>query len=164
MAAKYSTSVPVSPKIHPDAAHWIKHTFPTLNAGATFLLNSFPYIYRYSVAEIKEVFTPTELAGLLRLLSAHTSVLMSAYQYHSGILGHHVPLIIRETHKLNPNLFTHWGIPNAEELAERIANLPFCCRIVLEIWVTRYWLHLHEAISIDEYCLKTMIDDGLPIN
>lgn len=143
----------IAPKIDERAAQWIADTFPTLNAGATWLLNEMPHLYAVTLHGLKErcLFSSGELKMILDVLNGHGNLLAFGG---TGLAGQYIVLSIADSFKLYPGSYEDkWGIDDAAGFVDRLSDLTrweLCC---LEMWAAGFWQN-HETTNIDEYCGK----------
>lgn len=146
----------IAPKIDERAAKWIADTFPTLNAGATWLLNEIPHLYAVTLHGLRErgTFSSGELKMVLDVLNGHGNLLAFGG---TGLAGQHIVLSIEDSFKLYPGSYEEkWGIENASGFVDRLSKLTrweLCC---LEIWAAGFWAK-HKELDVDEYCAKVSL-------
>lgn len=110
----------IAPKIENGAAEWISSMFPSLNAGATFILEAMPDIYRKSLEEMN--FIDEELMMILDVLQDHGKTMCRGS---ADMAGRYLPLKIADTEN--------------ETLLNHINDLPRFSIVCLEIWAANFW-------------------------
>lgn len=119
----------VSPKIDERAAEWFVAHFQTLNQGVTYALESFPAIYRRTLAELRGRFNESELSLILDVVNG----LLLTPQF----AGQHLLAEVEDGIMLD-GLAEKWQIDGAE-LILKIESLAVGQIAVLEIWAKAFW-------------------------
>ena len=110
----------IAPKIENGAAEWISSMFPSLNSGATFILEAMPDIYSKSLEEMN--FIDEELMMILDVLQDHGKTMCRGS---ADMAGRYLPLKIADTEN--------------ETLLNHINDLPRFSIVCLEIWAANFW-------------------------
>jgi len=140
-----------APKININTAKWYERHFNTLNAGATWTLESLPIIYRQSLAEMRGKFTRGELCMMIDVLNGVAALM--TYGSH-GLAGQHLPFSVHDSFNLYPGQFEEkWDIQSGAMNA-KIAGLTRFQIICLEIWAAgwRGGVDYQDAGAIDDHC------------
>lgn len=117
----------IAPKIENGAAEWISSMFPSLNAGATFMLEAMPDIYRQSLAEMN--FDNDELVIIIDVLKDHNKTMCKGS---ASMAGRYLPLKIKDACRDHDH-------DDPESFPFRINNLPRFHVVCLEIWAANFW-------------------------
>lgn len=147
---KRSTEIrALAPKIQEQAADWYGRMFPSLNAGATWILGELPYIYDVTLAEMRGTLTRGELCMVLDVLNGHGSIL--AYGGH-GLAGQSLPLSIADSFRLYPGEYEgKWGV-DEKAMNEKLSRLTRWQLVCLEVWAAGFWEQAHKETTPDEWC------------
>jgi hypothetical protein len=149
MEKKKVKPVAIAPKIRSDAADFYAAHFPSLNAGATFVLESFPILYRATLAEIRGKFSIGELSMILDVLNGHGSLLAFGG---SGLAGQYIVPNIEDSFRLDPGIYEEkWSINDPEGFVRRLSALTRVQGLCLEIWAAGFWEKYMDT-TLDEYC------------
>lgn len=144
--------VPVAPKIQAASAAWYEDMFPNLNAGVTFTLNCFPSFYRYTIMEIRGMFSLGELCMILDILNGHGAMLL-AYQTSPSMVGYHLAFEIEDSFHVYPGSYEEkWKIDDPKGFIERIRTLTMFQKICLELWASAFWEKRHLDELPEKYC------------
>ncbi len=159
MEPKKDKIVAIAPKIMSDASDWLQQFFPTLNAGATFVLNAFPSFYQYSLNEMRGRFSRGELGMILDVLNGHDMVL-SSYQISPSLIGHHLVLEIADSFRIYPGSYEkQWEIDDPRGFIERLKSLTMFQKICIELWAAAFW-HNPETTVLDEHIRPLLSEKG----
>ena len=115
----------IAPKIEHAAAEWISSMFPSLNAGATFILEAMPNMYRQSLSEIGSQFMDNELSAIIDILKEQGGKISAP------MAGRTLPLKIEDLCRDNDEY--------PESFSNRINDLPRFHLVCLEIWAASFW-------------------------
>lgn len=115
----------IAPKIEASSADWISSMFPSLNAGATFILEAMPNIYRRSLYEIDGQFAENELIAILDILEEQGGKISAP------TAGRTLPFKIEDLCRDNDEY--------SESFSNRINDLPRIHLVCLEIWAASFW-------------------------
>lgn len=119
----------ISPRIDAQCAQRIEQHFPSLNAGATYLLESWWPVYRATLEEMRGRFSRGELGAML---DVSNGLILTP-----GIAGNHLAADVGDGCTLD-GLDRKWGIQRSEVLSKLHAST--CAqRAALEIWARAFW-------------------------
>ena len=120
----------ITPRILDTTEKWLSENFATKHAGAEFVLDAFPVLYRRGLADLRGQFSAPELSLLL-------DVFNGLYFLTPGLLGEH--LVAPATYGIRlEGLAEKWGVEKDSFLA-RLDSLSFFERACLEIWLRAFW-------------------------
>ena len=140
----------IAPKILAESSEWYAKMFSTLNAGATFVLDSFPNFYAQTLSEMRGMFTQGELCMILDVLNGHGTILLT-YGSAPGPAGHHITVSIADSFDLYPGMYQEkWDIKDKDDFINRINNLPRFFKVCLEVWAAGFWEN-HESTTPEEW-------------
>lgn len=119
----------VSPKIEDRAAAFYSTHFTSLNQGVTYTLESFPTIYRRTLAELHGQFTEAELSLLLDLVNGLmlTAQFAGQHLYHEVADGISLDLLDKK-----------WRVDGAS-LLSKLRAITVGQTAILEIWARAFW-------------------------
>lgn len=150
MEKKQNKPIAVAPKIRAEAADFYAAHFPSLNAGATFVLDAFPTIFMATLAEVRGVFSVGELSMILDVLNGHGTLL--AYGG-AGLSGQYIVPSIADSFHLYPGAYEEkWGISDPDGFIQRLAGLTRAQALCLEIWAAGFWEKKYLDTPVEEYC------------
>jgi len=151
--------VNVGPRIDESAAKWYEEMFETRNAGASFVLNTFPLMYRDTLRyELTGVFTRGELCMMLDVNNGGSDFLITFGPQYTVVKS--LYLEISDSFDLYPGSYEDkWGTDKFPFL-EKIAKLTLFQEICLKIWIAQFWdLVGEEAPYTDEYVSQLLKPD-----
>lgn len=132
----------IAPRIQEATAEWIERMFPSLNAGATMILDAFPHLILSSLDEIKGKFSRGELMMMIDVLNGHGTVICFGS---APLLGGYLHLSIFDSFRLYPGMYEEkWHIENKDDYLSRIASLTRAQLASLEIWIAGLWEKCEE--------------------
>lgn len=149
--------VGVAPKISTSAADWYKERFDSLNGGVTWALQSMPFLYQFTVSELRGTFTRNELWMILDTMNGT----QLAYEYSlSGVAGGLLEIEVYDTFRLYPGVFEEKWDVDKDELLGKINSLSRFERCTVELWAIGFWQRedLNNTES-DEGYLKIMLTE-----
>lgn len=124
------TQKPIGPRISESAFDFYTQTFDNSNAGARYVLESFPQIYRATLSrEIKGVFSEPELCLMLDAMNATLLTPETA--------GMTLDANVQDGIALD-GLDEKWELAG-NEMIEKMEGLSLFQRNVLEIWCRLFW-------------------------
>lgn len=139
------TKQAVGPRIEERSAQFYGELFDSLNQGATYALESFPAMYRATLArELKGRFTTGELS----LIIDNTNGLMLMPE----LAGQHLVLNISDAIAIE-HLDERWSI-DGETLVGKLQSLSLFQIAVLELWARGFWVqhtNSQHPITIEAY-------------
>lgn len=148
MEKKSTETRAIAPKIRQGSAQFYERMFPSLNAGATWILEEFPALYGMTLAEMRGKFTRGELCMILDVLNGHGTIL--AYGG-SGLAGQHVGLSIYDSFRLYPGMYEEkWDVA-ADSLNGKLSECTRWQLVCLEVWAAGFWEEAHRDTSPDEW-------------
>jgi hypothetical protein len=121
--------VRTAPALDRSTTEMLGDTFSSVNAGATYILDSFPNIYRRTLLEIKGQFNPAELDFLMEM--------QREVKLDSALPGQR--LIERIN---NAVMVLEWDKRfqiDTDNLSSKIENLSAFSKVALELWATAFW-------------------------
>lgn len=119
----------ISPRISTTTAIWLEELWGTKNAGAEFLLEALPQLYRRCMAELHGKFTGNELA---LLIDTFNSTMLSP-----SLLGQQLEFCAEDSMDLD-HTHTKWDV-DRNDFMSQIITLTLFERACLEIFVKGYW-------------------------
>lgn len=125
MAPKHN----IGPRIRPGTRTFLVRTFSSVNAGAEYVLETFPTLYRRTLTDLKGRFTRDELLSLLDTVNSLMLTPELAGQLLAADLSGALVL---------DGLAERWGI-DGPALEEKIGRLSLWQCAVLEVWLKAYW-------------------------
>ena len=128
-----------APRISDKSAEWYKHTFGTVNAGAEYILDSVPQMYRITLDRLKGRFSRGEL---MVMVDVNPGALTAR------IAGQHMGMQVADGIALD-HLDEKWEI-DGKKLNEKIAGLTIFETACLELWVKAFWEN-HEQLDLENY-------------
>ena len=147
MEKKTNDTRAIAPKIQGESAEFYSKMFPSLNAGATWILEEFPHLYRATLAEMRGKFTRGELAMILDALNGHGAILAYGGR---GLGGQHIRLSIYDSFELYPGMYEgKWSVD--KWLNDKLALLSRWQLTCLEIWAAGFWKGGYQNIPLDDY-------------
>ena len=113
--------------------------FPDQLQAMDFFLQSWRYIYRNALGQIRGMFTANELKLMIDIHNGHQ---VSPATYGSGLLCHAVSdaIALDAAHE-------KWEV-DPEQIAEKCRSLPNILAMVMEMWAAGYWAE-NGAVSRD---------------
>ncbi len=133
---------PVGPRISEAAAKYYSELFDTLNQGAAYALESFPQLYRATLArELRGKFTAGELSAILENVNG----LMLSPE----AAGQHLPFNIEDGIALEA-LDEKWGFDGAG-LLEKLRALSLFQSATLELWARAFWVQHTDSDSPESF-------------
>ena len=147
MEKKVKDLVAIAPKIRSESAEFYGRMFPTLNAGATWILEEFPHLYRATLAELRGQFSRGEIGMILDVLNGHGMVLSYGG---FGLAGQHIRLSIADSFALYPGSFeAKWECDKT--LNDKLAALSRWQLACLEVWAAGFWEKNHLDTTLEDY-------------
>jgi hypothetical protein len=135
--------ISIGPRISPQSAAWLEENFSSRNAGAEFVLDAFPSLYKRGLKAALDKLS----AGEKRLIID----LHNAYFMTPQMIGQGVSLQVRDGVDLD-GLDKKWKVGRTDIVAKLESMHPFelAC---LEIWATAFWQagHWEAKGSLDKY-------------
>ena len=119
----------VSPRISDLAATFYAQNFSSLNAGAEYVLDSFPMLYRHALASAWGVFTEGEL---LLMLDACKDLMLTPQ-----LIGCHLIAAVRNAIELS-QAHEEWSVSPAVFIG-KLNGLPVCVVAGLEVWCRAFF-------------------------
>jgi len=120
---------PIAPKISDKSAEFYPQIFSNLNAGATYVLDAFPVLYRRTLHDLRGTFTCSEL---MLMVDVFNSTFLTSH-----ISGQHLDIQVADGIALDA-LDKKWEI-DGPALNAKIAALPIFSAACLEIWANGFW-------------------------
>ena len=119
----------VGPRISNSASAWLEANFSSRGAGAEYVLECFPELYRRALHDLVGHFTAGELSLLVDTFNATMLV--------PQIVGQHLEISAHDSMLLD-HTDGKWGA-DADDLLAKIRALTLFERACLEIWVKALW-------------------------
>ena len=138
------------PRISKGSAEFLPKCFSSLNAGAEYILDSFPALYRHTLLELRGVFIRGELALIIDTFNA---TMLTA-----KIAGQHLQLSVSDACDLD-HFDEKWAIEK-KTLMGKIGNLTIFQISCLEIWANGFWYAKDPGPEVDrdfEAYIKTLL-------
>lgn len=124
---------PIAPRISDKSAEFLPENFRSLNAGAEYVIDSFPALYTRTLYELKfnltNKFTREELSLIIDVFNATALT--------SGHAGQHIIASVEDGCDLD-GLGKKWEIKKTE-LIEKLKLLPIFSLACIEIWANGFW-------------------------
>ncbi len=131
----------IAPKIDIGAVEFYQNHFRTLNAGATWALETFPHLYRDALSDMRGVFSLGELSMVLEVLNGSAILELGSV----GLSGRSIGIEIEDSFRLYPGQYeAKWGVDPAD-LLPKINGLSRFNRVALEIWAAGFWRQQGET-------------------
>ena len=130
---------PTTLKITEQAAEFYQQTFPNLHAGAVFILESFPTLYRRTLHDLRGVFTLGELKLLVEVFAVSAS-LTPDYS------GQQLSIKVQNGVKFSDDLGGKYTVDEAV-LMQKLSKLSIFNAACLEIWAKGGWHIIKSADS-----------------
>ncbi|MFA5445269.1 MAG: hypothetical protein WC262_09905 [Bacteroidales bacterium] len=124
----------ISPRVEENAHAILKEVFGTSNAGAEFVLNSWPALYKRTIHDLKGRFDFDEL---MLMVDAMNGKMLTP-----GIAGQHIDANVVDGIDLD-RLDEKWGI-DGTRLKEKVGALSIFDRACLEWWIQGFWTN-HDS-------------------
>ncbi len=127
----------VAPRIHEGVKNWYAENFPTTNAGVTFVLESFPELYKRALLELRGRFSREELMLIVDVYNATAltpGMSMLDAQVSDGIAL--------------DDLDKKWEIEK-DSILQKVKSLTSFQGAVLEMWANGYW-YAHPAKKLSD--------------
>jgi hypothetical protein len=134
----------LGPKINQKAFDFYEATFASVNAGATYTLESFPALYKHTLLrELKGKFTRPEL---MVMLDVTNGLFLTP-----GIAGQHIAMECSDGIALD-GLDKKWNV-DAELFLPRLQALTLFQCNCLEVWCRAFWEQNdnEDAASIEKW-------------
>jgi len=129
----------ISPRVEENAHAILKEVFGTSNAGAEFILNSWPTLYKRTLHGLKGWFGFDELMLMIDVMSGYRSY---GTMLTPGIAGQHIAANVVDGIDLE-RLDEKWGI-DGTRLKEKVRALSIFDRACLEWWLQEFWTN-HDS-------------------
>ncbi len=117
----------VSPRIREESKGWYQNHFPSLNAGVTFAMESFPELYKRALLEIRGKFSREELLLIVDVYNA--TALTPGMPMLEAQVGDGIAL---------DYLDQKWGVEE-DAIENKILSLTSFQSAALELWANGYW-------------------------
>ena len=130
----------ISPRVEENAHATLKEVFGTSNAGAEFVLNSWPALYKRTLHGLKGKFDREELMLLIDVMNG--TILTPA------IAGGHIGANTTDGIDLD-GLDKKWDVGGAI-LKAKIEQLSAFERACLEWWIQTFWIQEDHG-NVEEY-------------
>lgn len=130
----------VAPRIQEGVVNFYQTNFKTLNAGAEYALEAFPYIYRRSLAELRGVFLSQELKLII-------DTFKDAIPTTGIMVGLHLVTQVEDRIDLKNDLFGKWDVDEAQ-LIEKLKKITNAQAAALEIWAVAYWQDSQQGVEV----------------
>jgi len=140
-AEQYQAMTKVGPKVTASTKETLARLWRTTNAGAQWVLGSFPGLYSRTMRELKGCFSKDEL-GLMLDAAEHIV-------FYPEVAGQFFQFSLMNSMS-RPTLEANYEAIDFDELVERIRNLTAYQRAVLEVWAQAYG-HTDGDVSRGEY-------------
>ena len=124
---------PIAPRISDKAAEFLSKSFRSLNAGAEYVIDSFPVLYTRTLYELKFRLTNKLTRGELSLIID----IFNATALTSSLAGQHIIASVEDGCDLD-GLDEKWDIRKIK-LTEKLKSLPIFSLACLEIWANGFW-------------------------
>lgn len=142
----------VAPALSDECAKFYESNFSNVNAGVTFVLESFPVLYQRAMFEIK---ARSELTRneLCLIIDAFNGLALTP-----GLAGQHITLEVSDGIDLE-GLDKKWDVDKAA-IMEKLSGLSIFLSACLEIWAKSFWSGKREGqepyakIDLEEYVRK----------
>jgi len=121
----------VGPKINQKTFDFYKSNFATVNAGATYTLESFPALYRHTL--LRELRGKFERWELLLMIDALNGVMLTP-----GMAGQHLLADVSDGIALD-GLAAKWSDASPDSFLARLQSLSIFQAHCLEVWCRAYW-------------------------
>jgi hypothetical protein len=119
----------ITPRISEQTAEWIPANFANMNAGAEYILEAFPVLYRRTLEEIKGVLTKSELMVMIDVFNGHALT--------PRMSGQELWWSVSEGIKYD-SLDQKWDIKK-EDMQKKMEGLTTFQCACLEIWANGFW-------------------------
>jgi hypothetical protein len=120
----------IGPRVGEAAHDWYAAHFGNPNAGASYILEAFPALYRATmIRELRGKFTRPELMLILEVCNG---LLLTP-----GIAGQHLVLSVHDGIELN-GLDEKWQV-DREQITAKLSTMTVAHLVVMEIWARAYW-------------------------
>lgn len=132
----------IGPRIEAKTKDFYTELFSSVNAGASYILEAFPAIYRITLArELKGVFTRPEL---MLVIDVCNGLMLTP-----GIAGQHLPANVSDGIALD-GLDKKWEI-DGKALVAKLRGLSLAQLAIIEVWAQGFW----ESSNTGEGALKS---------
>jgi len=131
----------ISPRVSDSTADYFTEHFKSVNAGATYILESYQPLFKRTLAELKGKFSHGEMSLVVDVFNGTALT--------SGLAGQHILLSCSDAIELD-GLDTKWEI-DKKELLEKIQGLTIYQAAVLEIWANGYWYSQGDMEDFNGY-------------
>lgn len=118
-----------SPRLTDSTAEFFTGTFSSLNAGAEYVLQGFPALYKHTLRELKGKFTDGELKLMIDVFNSTALTPIMA--------GQQLDLQVLDGMELD-GLDQKWEVDKAELMA-KVNALTIFQAACLEIWANGFW-------------------------
>jgi hypothetical protein len=119
----------LGPRVTDATAAWLESHFSSRGAGAEFLLECFPELYRRALHNLKGRFSAGELSLMVDMLNA-TWIM-------PNLAGQHLLTGASDSMSLD-GTDVKWGV-DGPALIDKIQGLTLFERACLEIWARAFW-------------------------
>lgn len=131
----------IGPRIDEKTATWFERNFGSRNAGAEFVLDAFPGLYRETLRGLRGRFTAGELSLILDVMNGT----MITPQF----VGHTIAANIEDGMRLD-RLDQKWKT-DARGFITKLQNLELFHLAALEIWARAFWEGGYFERGIEDY-------------
>jgi len=121
----------IGPNISEKSAEFYTRNFATVNAGATYTLESFPALYRHTL--LRELRGKFERWELLLMIDALNGVMLTP-----GMAGQHLLADVSDGIALD-GLAAKWSDASPDSFLARLQSLSIFQAHCLEVWCRAYW-------------------------
>lgn len=123
----------IAPRISDKAAKFLAENFRSLNAGAEYVLDSFPTLYTRTLYELKDNLA----GGLTRQELSLIIDVFNAIALTNSLAGQHIIASVEDGCDLE-DLDKKWDIQKTD-LLKKLNLLPIFSLSCLEIWASGFW-------------------------
>jgi len=135
----------LAPRINDATAEFLPTAFPTTNAGAEYILDAYPALYKRTLIELRGRFSASELKLMLDVFNGTMLT--------SGISGQHLEINCIDGMELDA-LDTKWGVDKTA-FAGKLKSITIFQAACLEVWANGFWYAEKSAAdetgSVEKY-------------
>ena len=132
-------SCKVSPRITPEAKHFYREAYPTLNFGVAWIIEAFPVLFQTILIDLKGFFRKNELSFFVAV--------MDRVNLDPGKAGN----ILREKAEDQRDIFKIVWDVDSDRLVEKLDKLFQFQLAAMETWAAMFWIRPDKEISMSDY-------------
>ena len=129
----------IGPSISTNTVEFFGKNFSTVNAGASYALESFPTLYRRTLSKLKGTFAEEELGLIIDVFNKENLT--------PSIAGQHLTVYCDDGLALDGNKRK----VDPQKLNEKLYKLSIFDAAVLEVWAVSFYVTNAKGKGVDKY-------------